>query len=244
MADRKAPEEKEAQAPLWVVTYGDLVSLLVTFFVLLYTFSSLDTERFRRVQGSLSGAFGLMTENQSRPDLVKKKVSENDPVSINGVDERPTRPDYEDDNELMRKVQSSQFDVSIDLQRMGDGVRILLKGNDLFRIGSEEISRSGVQTLAEIGRLFRSLPVRLVAEAHTDDRTYKIAGYENPRDLTRKMAFSVSQQLAELGAIAPPRVGMASMGDGRPRESNQTAVGRQRNRRVEILVIPTEEKKG
>ena len=76
---RKAAKDKELLAPMWVTTYSDLISLLVTFFVLLFTFSTMEEDKFRRVKGTLGGGMGAMTpdKTQSRPNVRSVKVPAN-----------------------------------------------------------------------------------------------------------------------------------------------------------------------
>ena len=78
-------------------------------------------------------------------------------------------------------------------------------------------------------------PVELSVEAYTDDRSFRFSRHGSAVELTRAIAVSVAQVLVDESGIAPPRIGVCPFGNDRPIDSNATAAGRARNRRVEIV---------
>ena len=241
MADREPPpEDPEPKAPLWVVTYGDLVSLLVTFFVLIFTFSSIDPDTFRRVKGSLRGAMGIMTEDEQKSkDSVKQPtVMSGDDTSQNGQPDRPDRNSRALKDELEARIQDpSIYKNKLLLRKYPDGVRVSLVADALFDRQGRRLSQSGEQLIREVARFFREENVNLVVEAHTDDRTHEFVSDADAKGLTQRMALKTAQIILDETKWIPPRVGVSPQGDLRPVSSNDDDLGRRANRRVDILVL-------
>ena len=235
---RKPPKEEVLMGPLWVTTYSDLVSLLVTFFVMLYTFSTMEEDKFSRVRGSLGGGRGAMTADnkQSHPNVKSVKVPPNATTDPEGIWTPARRAELEVRDDLMRKVQDEQFNVPIESNALGDGIRISLEGDRIFLAGETDLLPEADQTLKEMARLVRSLPVSITVEAHVDSYFSKLSRYRDAQYMTREMALNVAEMLVKETGWPPPRVSISPMGDSRPRTSNDTPTGRQRNRRVEILI--------
>lgn len=238
MANRKGPEpEKEMLAPLWVVTFGDLISLLVTFFILLYTFSAVDQDKFRRVAGTLSGSLGVMTDTleKSRQNLLTTKVPSMAKTDLRGSQDLPNRREIED--AVNDKIQDpSVFDQKVDMKGLSDGMNIRLDGDHFFAPGRTTLDPAGREVLLEIARFFKKEPVRLVVEAHTDPVTPTV-GSNDAAGLTRHIAREIARTIVLEGGWASSRVGAAAMGSSDPIANNDTAAGRRKNRRIEIQVI-------
>ncbi len=224
-------------APLWVVTFGDLISLLVTFFILLYTFSAVDQDDMRRVQGSLTGALGVVTDpgKKSKANLEKTHVPLTVRTDLRGSETLPKRSEIE---ELINdKIQDpSVFDQKVDMEGLKDGLRIRLDGNHFFKPGRTTLDPVGKEVLLEIGRMFKEEPVRLVVEAHTDPMTSTV-GDTDPRTHTQIIARVMAQALVRDGDWDPSRVGASAKGASVPVAGNDTEIGRRKNRRIEIQVI-------
>lgn len=238
MANRKGPEpDKEMKAPMWVVTFGDLISLLVTFFVLIFTFSAMDQDKYRRVSGSLSGALGAMTPDQkkSKENIVKPEVPETAETALKGSQNIPRRHELE--STLDDRIQDPNvFDKKVDLDRIPDGIRIRLDSDYFFEPGRTTISAKSKDVLVEIARFFRAEPVRIVVEAHTDPVTAQV-GSGDPVEQTRLVAREMARVFVEDGGWEARRIGASGRGAAVPLNDNRTATDRQRNRRVEVLVI-------
>lgn len=241
MSDRpEPPEEEEMLAPLWVVTYGDLISLLVTFFVLIFTFSAMDVDNFRRVQGALTGGVGVMT------DGAKSKAASRQPIvpataqtDLRGVEELPERSELAPLNEAMsRLVQDDRFDTAVSLRENPDGLSISMPSDALFDLGTTRLTGKGVQLIKEVARFFREESVRMVIEAHTDDRTPSWMPGETAESLTVQWARAAATVMVAETRWSPARVGVSPQGALRPVASNASVDGRRTNRRLEIRVMP------
>jgi chemotaxis protein MotB len=92
----------------------------------------------------------------------------------------------------------------------------------------------------EVARYFETLPMRLVVEVHTDDRSWQDSKVAGAHALTREMGLALAQAIAQEAKWSPSRVGVAAFGDSHPIADNATPEGRQKNRRVELVAIPEE----
>ncbi|NRA97743.1 MAG: OmpA family protein [Planctomycetes bacterium] len=239
MANRKGPEpNKPLLAPLWIVTFGDLISLLVTFFILLYTFSAVDQDKFRRVAGTLTGSLGVMTDpmQKSKRNLLITTVPPTVRTDLRGSDHLPNRKEIED--AVNDKIQDpSVFDQKVDMEGLSDGMRIRLDGDHFFAPGRTTLDPNGREVLLEIARFFEKEPVRLVIESHTDTLTPTVGGGDGAMALTRRTAREMARTIVLEGGWDASRVGACAMGSSASIAENDTATGRRRNRRIEIRVI-------
>jgi len=225
------------KAPTWVVTYGDLISLLVTFFVLLYTFSAMDQDKYRRVSGALSGALGAMTppHKKSKENFIKTRVPKSADTELRGSQNLPMRNALQ--STLDDRIQDPTiFDSKVDMKQLPDGLRIRLDGDYFFGPGRTKLSPKGREVLIEVARFFEAEPVRVVIEAHTDPVTSG-AGAGDPIAQTRLIAREMGRMFVLEGGWEARRVGASGRGSSVPLGGNDTATGRRENRRVEVLVI-------
>ncbi|HGY91736.1 MAG TPA: hypothetical protein ENK43_11250 [Planctomycetes bacterium] len=241
MGKQSAPDPAPQGAPLWIVTFTDMSSLLLTFFILLLTFSSMETEKLQQATGNFAGAFGAITEpgQRSRPDTDTNEARPFRKTDLNGVTDTSQRHDQVD--ELVKKIQDRKiFNVQITREDTVEGTRIHLvpPGNEeVFFLASDRLKPTSQRVLREIGKMFRTLPVRLVVETHIDTEMGRARRGVSPKDLTLSQALAAARVLQEAG-MTPENVGAAPRGDLYPIDDNKTAEGRYKNRRLDILVIP------
>ena len=230
---------------MWVVTFGDLISLLVTFFILLFAFSAVDVDKLRRVTGALTGSLGVMTPKQkkSKQSPFKLNVPSNVKTDLKGAESHPKRQELEE--RMSTAIQDpSVFDRKVDFSKMPDGYRIRMDGRHFFLPGGTRLKSTGRDVLLEVARFFKDEPVRIVIEAHTDSKTSDLVPGQDALTLTRKSAFEMAKFLGRETAWEPWRIGAAGLGAAVPIADNETEIGRRKNRRIEIQVIWDPDGKG
>lgn len=220
-------------APLWIISFADMISNLVIFFIVVATFATKTTESNKVPKKVLDGDLGIYGSSRERPNPAV--IARPGPKSWNATaPETPSRRKGADADALQSKFQSREYKVAPNIAKLKDGLRITLE-ESAFAAGSDELSAEGREVIAEIGRFFRDESVDLVIEAHTDDRTFRFSRHGSDVDLTRAMALAVAEVLVGESGIEPPRVGISPFGSEHPLEPNVTAAARARNRRVEIV---------
>jgi chemotaxis protein MotB len=213
-----------------------MIANLLIFFIVLATFAAKNADNNavpKKVLDKDVGIFGTAKE-PPRTDIVRRR---GDPSwDAKPAPESPSQRRGRDSEELRSKIQDASYRVRPKIADLGDGIRIAFEEDGAFEAGSEELSVDGRELVAEVGRFYAAEPVDLVVETHTDDRSFRFSRHPSELELTRAMAASVALVLARESGIEPPRIGISPFGADRPIETNATASGRARNRRVEIVV--------
>ncbi len=228
--DKKCPECPPEGAPAWMATYGDLMTLLLTFFVLLLSFSSMQEAEFYRAIGALQGALGVLSDEQSAI------------VSLNIPMPQMTNLKESEVMEALAELQEITTDMelseSIKLDVMKTGMRITITDSLAFPSGSSHLKLTIFPLLLEIASLVRDWPNTIRVIGHTDNRPIDTEEFPDNWALSTARATSVVRYFADVegGQLDPSRLMSIGKAEGDPKFSNETAAGRSKNRRVEIYI--------
>jgi chemotaxis protein MotB len=239
MGTRKTKEEPKKGAPDWVVTFSDITSLLVTFFVLILTFSTLEPEKKDKAVGFLRGAMGVMTREHesSRRSISKADSNLNQREKDQGMD-TPFSRDLDklqsDLDELKVRLMAGE---ELKLDRIDGALRIRLRGDRLFNPDSHVLRGDYRSMVGELADTLGYYENQIVVEGHTDSAFAGTSEFSVGYELAGKMAMSVAEVLIQDGQIPRERISVASYGASRQIATNDTPLGRARNRRVDILVL-------
>ena len=226
-------EEVEEGAPAWVVTFGDLMSLLLCFFVLMLSFSEMDRNKYRIVSGSLKNAFGMQRKKPvfESPKGQKMIAKEFDQaivlIKVQDVVD-PILDELEDEFE--------EFKGFVDVSVEEDQVTIRMLGEATFDTGQAQLKKDFMPLLLKIGEVLSKTEGEIIIAGHTDNVPVSGGPYKSNLGLSMARAGSVAEYLLKSTAIKPQRLSTMGFGEYRPLASNDTAEGRQKNRRVEIIV--------
>ncbi|MGA8282704.1 MAG: flagellar motor protein MotB [Desulfobacterales bacterium] len=233
----------EEGAPAWVVTFGDLMSLLLCFFVLLLSFSEMDKAKYKEVSGSLAKAFGVQRKMKAfeAPKGIKMISRDFDQELI------PARPreefiamqQREKIGIALKKEVETRFRDLQDLIQVEVGekeVTIRLMGETAFDSGKADIKAQMVPLLLKIGSVLADGKGEVIIAGHTDNVPVHGGPYGSNLKLSIARAATVAEFLLAKSAIPASRVSTMGFGKYRPIESNDTDEGRKRNRRVEIIL--------
>lgn len=224
-------------APEWVVTFTDMISLLVTFFVLLMTFSSLDAREVLKVASILTGNRGVHANKSFAPEELKDDLLAATDL-IRGAVLPHSRPAEELIENLEEMGQRSDDEhVSIDLNEVSDGLVIEFDSRASFLPGSATVNAELAKSLGEIGRVLEHYPHLVVVEGFTDSGFRPTPTYRTADEMGFARGSAAARVLLEESHLPASLVQVASHGDRRPRADESTAVGRQENRRVQIRLL-------
>lgn len=238
------PEPPEPlSAPEWIVTFSDVISLLVTFFVLILTFSTLETQELEKLQGAMQGSFGVMSKNyvSNRSSIVPPSEINVDKMRDDGA-KIPFARDLDDlDSELEDMMMKRKKSEELKISEIKGGLRIRLEADRLFDPNSAKIRSSFLPTLKELTDILGFYPNDIVVEGHTDTRfTGKDSNFPLGYEMAGDMARAVANLLVSQGDLPAHRVSVRSYGASSPLFDNDTPRGRAKNRRVEILILEQE----
>lgn len=231
MAYEPEPEEKKGGAPAWMCTFADLMSLLLTFFVLLLSMSSTEAAKFRAMAGSLRDAFGMKSDIALSPTSLSDEILPHD-------DERQGdegSPDSELERELMKKLEEAGINPeSATLEGDKDTVVLRLESDLLFASGDATLRPEAYPALDAIAHYLRSTDYMLDVVGHTDNVPIATAVFPSNWELSAARAGQAVRRLTEQ-AIPPTRLRAIGRADTEPVADNATAEGRSDNRRVEFV---------
>ena len=234
MAKDNCPECEEC-LPAWLAAFGDLMSLLLCFFVLLLSMSSMDAKKISEAIGSLSGAMSVL-EGGTQTEISKKRMLESTPIdSQDETSEQVNRIQQavSDANEMMEMGHGP----SVTLDDAEEGFVIKLPASLLFKSGSATIeNEDALLFLKRVALIIGELPAEMEVsvQGHTDSQgPGKTSPYKDNWELSSARAISVLQELL-LDGVTPNRISASGYAQYKPLATNATASGREKNRRVEL----------
>ncbi len=261
MANRK-PDEPPKGAPAWQTTFGDLMNLLLCFFVLLFAMSTIDEDKQEQIAASFNQMFSVFDAGASAIGdgmLISNGVSQlnelDDFINSTGkmesgevvdedvakVKEQMEEAQMEESEELSEKIQEAidekDMGREIDIEITSQYVQLTLKGALLFDSGSTLLKDEAKPVLDQVGAILeRYAEGTIEIEGHTDNVPMSGAKYSNNNELSSGRALSVFDYLLSVTNLDPAKVKHSGRGEYVPVADNSTAEGRTRNRRVEIKI--------
>lgn len=220
-------------SPAWMVTYGDMMTLLLTFFVLLFTFSSLNMAKFQAVLLSLKDALGLLEGGTSlRLELEPTTL----PGELETEWEREQLQLESLKAELESFIQAEELEEQISLVLEERGLVIRFFDSVLFDLGSAELKDEAKVILDKVGTVLKGLPNYIRAEGHTDDLPISTYRYPSNWELSTARAGAVIRYLVESCSLPPERLSAVGYGEYRPIAPNHPG-GQPLNRRVDLVIL-------
>lgn len=218
--------------PAWITTYGDLMSLLLTFFILLLSFSSVSEDQFKKAQGALQGALGVLSGEPIMTSPIELYL----PIVKGDITEaRPTLNDAK--AEIEKEMQAQGQAENVEVVEGPEGITIRIKEGVLFDTGRAAVKEEFKSTLSRIGTVLNQMDNEVVIEGHTDNVPIRTSEFANNHHLSGERALQVLDYFAREVGIQRTRMGVSGYGENKPLESNDTPEGRAKNRRVEIRVL-------
>jgi chemotaxis protein MotB len=238
----ESPAEDKG-APRWVVTFGDLMSLLLCFFVLLLSFSEMDRQKYKMVAGSMAKAFGIQREikaNDSPKGATIVSLSfDQDLVPQHKREEYIALQAMEALGEELKKALEGKLkglEDKVEIEVNGNQTMIRLQGGATFDSGRARIKPSMVPILEEIGRRLKTTDGDIIIAGHTDNVPIYGGRFESNLKLSIGRAAEVAEFMIDQVGIPPERISTMGFGKYRPAYTNDTEDGREKNRRVEIVL--------
>lgn len=236
----KKREEKEANHERWLLTYSDLITLLMIFFVIMYASSNVSASKYKAVSDSFKIALGggktLIGEEEgadiNNSNSAGKSSASNDNKELS------------EENKLMnlkenvdKYLQSAGIGTSISTFIEERGLIISLKDSIIFDSGKAEIKSDYKKKLVGLGSILNKMDNYIRVEGHTDNVPINNNKFNSNWQLSVIRATNVTELLIEEAHIAPKRLSSVGYGEFRPVADNSTEEGRAQNRRVDIVLI-------
>ncbi len=229
---KKKEKKDSGGAPAWLLTYGDMVTLLLTFFVLLLSMANFEKVKVVNALNSFQQAMGIM------PSLTTVAVMPHVVVPKMGGDQQRRRIAVKVAKDIAKQVKQKNLKESVKVKVTETGIAIKLSDPENFLSGSSDLSRKAKKALMLIASRIRNLPndPSIRVEGHTDNVPIHNMLYKSNWHLSSARALSVIEYLSKVSNIPPDRLQAVGYGEYRPIAPNNTAAGRKKNRRIEIYV--------
>ena len=234
---------KDKGAPRWVVTFGDLMSLLLCFFVLLLSFSEMDRQKYKMVAGSMAQAFGVQRKERvfESPRGAKMVALSFDQDMVPKFDKQEyiaTQVMESLGEELKAALEGKLrgLEDQVDIEVDGHQTIIRLLGGATFDSGQARIRPRLIPILREIGLRLKGTDGDIIIAGHTDTVPVRGGPFETNLKLSIARAAEVAEFMIDKVEIPPERISTMGFGEYRPTHTNDTPEGREKNRRVEIIL--------
>jgi chemotaxis protein MotB len=272
-------EEDEGNADGWMVTYSDLMSLLLCFFVLILSMAEVDIIKYKQLADSMAQAFGVQRDlelesipkgtsvvsTEFRPgipdetiiDAVEQVTKDQTRNSLRignpdapDTDEKDIRDEVITYDEMMQLIQETELDAEmlrrllrteidqgqIDVETTARTILIRIREKGSFDSGSALLNTSFVGVIDKIAGALTQIEGKIAVEGHTDNVPINTFAYPSNWDLSAARSVAVVRRMLDIAPLVPDRVTASGFADTRPQAINSSAEGRERNRRVEIVV--------
>jgi chemotaxis protein MotB len=218
---RKEDFENELnKSALWAITYGDLMSYLMIFFLLLFSVSIAKTDRskLRKYEESLIQIQKTFGGEISKEKLQKMEIQK------------------KEENLETKLKEMQEANLNFELQSSEKRVKLILKEAVLFDSGSAELKVQAKKILKDVIDELKKLPNDIIVEGHTDNVPIRGGIYRSNFELSMARAYSVIKFMQDEG-IDPKRLSGIGYGEYKPIADNSTQEGRAKNRRIEISIL-------
>lgn len=260
MKRRRKKQHNDSGAPKWMVTFSDMVTLILVFFILLFSMSQIDLAKFESITESFQSRAildfmpsSIPSEDISDPDFSdmmdddsKDGNGENNDADLDGLSEHLEEWERKADAlaQLMESVEEYLAEEGLEGQitanRTEEGVILVLQDSIFFDSAEAEILETGEPFLDEIGSLLKGISNHVRVEGHTDTRPISTYRYPSNWELSGARAGSVVRYFIEEHDLDEARFLIGGYGDTRPVAKDDDEEAWKQNRRVEIVILDSE----
>lgn len=261
MAKRK-PEEPPQGAPAWQATFADLMNLLLCFYVMLFSMSTIDAQKFELLAASFNQTFSIFEAgasaigegilvsmgasqlnelddyiNSTGRDAEGDTIPENLESAAEMMEEAKLQQSEELASEIEEALEEKNLDKEVDIEFTAQYVQLTLNGALLFDSGSVEIKEEALPLMNQLGIILQRFAEGTIEiEGHTDNVPMSGSKYSNNDELSSGRALSVFYYLENNTSLDMSKIKHSGRGEYIPIADNSTEEGRAKNRRVEIKI--------
>jgi chemotaxis protein MotB len=223
------PKAEKDRSERWLLTYSDLITLLMIFFIVLYSMSSVDAKKFEQMSQSLSIAFGSV--GRSGVLDAGRAIIPGDQV----YKERRSMQNTEE--KIRRMIAQKGLEGKVSTELTDRGLVISLRDSVLFTAGASELNEQSSEIVAGVAHILSSTPNAIRVEGHTDTVPIHTDRFPSNWELSTSRAISVLRFFIQHGGIPPERLSAAGYGEYKPAFPNTSEHNRALNRRVDIVLL-------
>lgn len=230
MARRRKKLTDNENLDRWLLTYADLITLLLAFFVVMYSMSRIDAKKFGQMQealhGKLKGGPSLLKHPDPKADVGHGILKLGSLKTIQAKIEKKFKG--------LNKVRGLETEIT---ER---GLVIHIMESILFKSGSADLQSSAIEVLDQIAEVVKFLPNHVRVEGHTDDQTIDSPVFPSNWELSTARATAVVRYYMDGRGFSPDRLSALGYGAFRPIRPNNSIENRAANRRVDVVILTME----
>lgn len=216
----------------WLITYADLITLLLAFFIVLYALNRTQRIKFSLVAKALANnldAKGSIIGQSPGPSFVEGQSGTSQPTEAQTLSKLQT--------DLKSAVNASGLAHSVSITSSQEGVQVSVADSLLFPSGSAAVSPQAIALLKKLGAVLNEVPNEVEVSGFTDSKPISTQQFSSNWQLSAVRAANVVQVLASVSGSVPGRYMISAFGQYRPVATNRDPAGRAQNRRVNIVVL-------
>jgi chemotaxis protein MotB len=222
----------------WLLTYADMITLLMAFFIMLYSMSVLNLNRFKQVAVSIRSGFGGIADGRGHTMWGMGGVPNTKPSSVDG--EVAGIP-WQTVEKIQRLIREKHLSRAVKLRVDDRGLIVsLVTDKVLFTKGQADLSGHAKQIIGELADTIRGIPNNVAVEGHTCNLPVRSDKFASNWELSTARATAVVRYLIEDAWMSPDRLSAAGYADSKPLQPNTNEANRAQNRRVDIVILRTE----
>jgi chemotaxis protein MotB len=253
MARKNKKHEEHENHERWLITYADLITLLLIFFVIMYSMSKIDVAKYTELSKSLafqfkksdtmipSGKVGIADPGEGTDgNKASKNPDKEDPGDQSMEQQTPEQKEQEL-QDLLKKIQQyiadAKLKTQVSVKDTNRGIAITLNDLFVFDSGKADLKPASFPILDKLSTLFSTLESPISIEGHTDNQPLSTGSiYRDNQGLSSARSLSVLRYFDKMPSLHHKLLG-TFYGDSKPVAPNDTPENRQKNRRVEIIVL-------
>ena len=218
--ENELPEENEKDR--YLITYSDLITLLLGLFIILYAISNVDSKKYQEVLSAFGSTFGAQKQLLS----ISTANGNNAVVPIPGLKAR-----------LAEIISDHHYGDFVKLEENERGITIHIMDQILFSSGSAKLESKSYEILSKLAEVMRSIPNDVRIEGHTDNVPIKSMEFPSNWHLSVARALSTAYYLMNTEKLPQEKLSVVGYSEYKPIASNDDSEGRLKNRRVDIIII-------
>jgi chemotaxis protein MotB len=225
---KQAHAEGHVNHERWLLTYADLITLLMVFFVILYSMSKQDVAKYAKLTASIQRAFNIQVLEGLDATAVHGRFGSFSSAQLHDLETIK--------QDLGAFAEQLGLGDKIVVRPSREGITISLSSSLLFESGKADLRPESRTVLQKVAALLSKMPNEVRVEGHTDNIPPASPLYPTNWELSTARALAVTRYLITLG-IRPERLSAAGYGEYRPIADNSTKEGRAANRRADLVVL-------
>ncbi|MBV8666679.1 MAG: flagellar motor protein MotD [Burkholderiaceae bacterium] len=235
---RKHREEDHENHERWMVSYADFITLLFAFFVVMYAISSVNTGKYKVLSDALGSAFGRAEPVIKSSDAVSISTQERQFSEQRRMLAIRREKDQMTDmaRDILKALAPLVRQDKVRVTQTSRGINVEISASVLFASGDARLTPLSENALKAVAAVLRNDKHAIQVEGHTDNVPIKNSAFPSNWELSAVRAGSVVRLFADNG-IDQGRMIAVGHGSNQPVDSNDSAEGRARNRRVEVMIL-------